>query len=224
MLFFGSISAGGSGGGNYWQLNGATPNTISNTPDVTGIVAPNPTDPNLFLLLDDFLLPKGNAYNDGVDKFGFAGVVKQGNYVSLLAMTDTATGNQASINVEDNFNSSIENKDNVNNIKHRSNFCSFGVDRLVTNHNTNDNTQETQDITKFQKVVTTAGVISNFMQFDKNSFLLNGGGNTTFEVAAAGEITTNQIGPGVFIPTNDSILFITDDNGNKYQIQATLIP
>jgi hypothetical protein len=39
MLFFGSISGGGS---NLWQLNGAAPNSISTTaPTVTGIDTPN---------------------------------------------------------------------------------------------------------------------------------------------------------------------------------------
>lgn len=225
MLFFGSISGSG-GGSNYWQLNGATPNTISTTPSVTGIDAPLQSDSNLRLV--NTFLPAfgvnvcGAIWQDASETF-LNGIDNGGGGINVgLHYLNFTNGTAVDISIN-NSKFIIRKEDAINNISNETKIFTNGTDRKVSDGNTLNDTTETQDITKFQKVITTGGVITNEWQFDAGYFRLSSG-LEYFVVNVNGELHTNQIGVGVFVPTNDSTLVVHDVNGHTYKIQATLIP
>jgi hypothetical protein len=96
MLFFGSISGSGGGGGNLWQLNGGAPNSISvNSTDVNGIDSPNFTA-NLIRLFSGVIFgvidAVGSLWQNGTETL-FSGVSKNGaDYTGLIAYSNSATG------------------------------------------------------------------------------------------------------------------------------------
>lgn len=194
MLQFGSISTGGSGSTDLWQLNGVAPNSISvKTPTVTGIDSPNFTNPliKLFSGLYKALFPiTGQIYKNGtrnlLNVIGTFGP----NHLALLGFGNDFDNSSASIQVNDIGQAQIHADDGASySSNYQQDFNSISI--RVTNpvdtaveKNVNINAENT-------RIIVLGVDVLNYGA-DANGFIVTDGVNQRFRITPTGNIQTDQ--------------------------------